>query len=312
MSFLSSLFGGANQASQEQTNAMLAGLAAAQSGANTANQDITQSTQQAVAPYTALQPTMAAGTGALGNALGLNGPSGNQSALAQLQTTPGYQFTLGQGNNAINAGAAANGTLNSGNQATALANYDTGLAQNTYSNYVSQLQPYLTGSQNVASGISGAYQNQGNQQAGIQNNLINNETSLLGGIGNAQASASLANQNQAQSLLSGLGKGLLTTPTSGTLGSAALTGIGSLFTGSDERLKEDIETVGELFDGQNIYRYRYKGDPVTRIGVMAQEVQKRDPEAVADLGGDFAGFLGVDYKRATDFAAELGGLLEAA
>ena len=312
MSFLSSLFGGANQASQEQTMAMLAGLGAAQSGANTANQDITQSTQQAVAPYTALQPTLAAGTGALGNALGLNGPAGNQSALAQLQTTPGYQFTLGQGNNAINAAAAANGTLNSGNQLTALGNYDTGLAQNTYSNYVSQLAPYLTGAQNVAGGISGAYENQGNQQAGIQNNLINNETSLLGGIGNAQASASLANQNQAQSLLSGLGKGLLTTPTSGTLGSAGVTGLASLFTGSDERLKEDIQTVGELFDGTNVYRYRYKGDPVTRIGVMAQEVQKRDPEAVADLGGDFAGFLGVDYKKATDFAAELGGLLEAA
>jgi hypothetical protein len=30
------------------------------------------------------------------------------------------------------------------------------------------------------------------------------------------------------------------------------------------------------------------------------------------LGGDFAGFPGVDYKRATDFAAELGRLQEAA
>lgn len=295
MSFLSSLFGGANQAASAQTNAMLAGLGAANANANTANTDITQSTQQAVAPYNALQPTMAAGTGALGNALGLGGPAGNQSALAQLQTTPGYQFTLGQGNNAINAAAAANGTLNSGNQATALANYDSGLAQNTYSNYVNQLQPYLSGAQNVAGGISGAYQNKGNQQVGIQNNLTDAQLGLISGIGNAQANASLANQGLDMSLLGGAAKGL-----------------GSLFAASDERLKDDIEPVGELFDGTNVYRYRYKGDPETRIGVMAQEIQERDPQAVADLGGDFSGFLGVDYKRATDFAAELGGLLEAA
>lgn len=60
----------------------------------------------------------------LGNVLGLNGPAGNQSALAALKSTPGYQFQLQQGNNAINAAAAAGGTLNSGNQQLALANYN--------------------------------------------------------------------------------------------------------------------------------------------------------------------------------------------
>ena len=309
MSFLSNLFGGANQASQEQTMAMLAGLQASGQNATTANTDLTKAAASATAPYAALQPTMAAGTGALGNALGLNGPAGSQSALAQLQTTPGYQFSLGAGNNAINAAGAVNGTLGSGNQQTALANYDQGLAQNTYSNYVTQLQPYLTGAENVAGGISGVAQNLGNQQAGVENQLTQNQLGLLGGIGNAQASASLANQAQSQNWLTGGGKaigGLLSSPTSGTVGSSLMSGIGSIF--SDERLKEDIQTVGELFDGTNIYRYRYKGDPVTRIGVMAQEVQETNPDAVTDIGG----FLAVDYGKATNFASELGGLLEAA
>jgi hypothetical protein len=292
MSFLSSLFGGANTAAGDQTQAMLAAIGAAQNGANTANTDLTSATTNAVAPLQQNLTTANQGVTGLGNALGLNGAAGNQSALAQLQTTPGYQFTLGQGNNAINAAGAANGTLNSGNQATALSNYDSGLAQQNYGNYVNQLQPYLGASQNAASGISSAYQNLGNQQAGVQNNLINNEIGALTGAGNANASAALANSNQAQSMVSG--------------GVKALSGLGSIF--SDERLKDDIEPVGELFDGTNIYRYRYKGDDTMRIGVMAQEVQEKNPDAVIDVDG----FLAVNYGKATDFSSDLGAFLRAA
>jgi hypothetical protein len=308
MSFLNDLFGGANNAASAQTSAMLLGLGAAGNNANQANQDLTSATQAGVAPFQANLATANQGVGALGNALGLNGAAGNQSALAQLATTPGYQFTLGQGNNAINAAAAAKGMLNSGNQATALANYDSGLAQNTYSNYVSQLQPYLGASQAAASGIGGMYQNLGNQQASVQNNLTNAEMPLFGEIGNAQASADLANQGLGLNLLGGGLKGLgglLSSPTSGTIGSSLLGGLGAIF--SDERLKEDIEPVGELYDGQEIYRYKYKGDDTMRIGVMAQEVAERIPDAVIDVGG----FLAVNYEAATDYAAEIGGLLEA-
>lgn len=254
--------------------------------------------------------------------LGLNGPAGGQSALAKLETTPGYQFTLGQGNNAINAAGAANGTLNSGNQATALANYDSGLAQNTYGNYVSQLQTYLGASNSAAQGISGAYQNLGANQAGVENNLINAEIGALTGAGNANANAALSNQGLAQNVLTGGAKaigGLLTAPystsvvgangplqpsTTSLLGSLA-SGIGSIF--SDERLKENIEPVGELYDGQQIYRYNYLDDLLTtHIGVLAQEVAERNPDAVVDIGG----FLAVDYNAATDYAAELAGGLE--
>lgn len=63
----------------------------------------------------------------------------------------------------------------------------------------------------------------------------------------------------------------------GTLGGAAIM--------SDERTKTDIKKVGKTDDGQNIYSYRYKmGGPI-QMGLMAQEVEKKKPEAVQDVGG---------------------------
>jgi hypothetical protein len=69
---------------------------------------------------------------------------------------------------------------------------------------------------------------------------------------------------------------------------------------SDERLKEDMIPVGKGFDGANIYRFRYRGDPTTRIGFSAQEMARLHPEAVHTHP---SGFLTVDYGRATAAAA---------
>lgn len=62
---------------------------------------------------------------------------------------------------------------------------------------------------------------------------------------------------------------------------------------SDERLKTDIRKVGETDEGTNIYLYRFKGDPKTQMGVMAQELEEVQPEAVHDVGG----VKMVDYAR---------------
>jgi hypothetical protein len=69
---------------------------------------------------------------------------------------------------------------------------------------------------------------------------------------------------------------------------------------SDERLKQDVEPVGALNDGQTVYRYRYRGDPRTRIGLLAQEVERVRPGAVARHP---SGYRMVDYGRATARAA---------
>jgi hypothetical protein len=63
---------------------------------------------------------------------------------------------------------------------------------------------------------------------------------------------------------------------------------------SDERLKENIEPVGKTHDGQNIYKYNFKGSPKTEIGLIAQEVEGRHPEAVSEIGG----LKAVDYNKA--------------
>jgi hypothetical protein len=82
-------------------------------------------------------------------------------------------------------------------------------------------------------------------------------------------------------------------------GAAGLAGIlGMMGVFSDERVKEDIQPVGETFEGLPIYTYRYKWGGPTQMGVMAQEAQQIHPEAVGEINGiktvryDLLGMLG--------------------
>lgn len=72
-------------------------------------------------------------------------------------------------------------------------------------------------------------------------------------------------------------------------------GIGGLFKLSDPKVKEDKKKIAETEDGMGIYSYRMKGSPKTEIGLMATEVKRKKPNAVAK-GSD--GLLRVDYERA--------------
>jgi predicted RecA/RadA family phage recombinase len=64
---------------------------------------------------------------------------------------------------------------------------------------------------------------------------------------------------------------------------------------SDRRLKEDAHVVGRLNDGTPVWSFRYKGDETTHLGLMADEVEQRYPEAVHEIGG----YKAVDYRQAT-------------
>lgn len=76
-----------------------------------------------------------------------------------------------------------------------------------------------------------------------------------------------------------------------------LFGLGSsLIMASDKRVKENIKPAGRLM-GEKIYTYDYKGkfdDGKRHVGVMAQDVEKRRPDAVA-TGPD--GVKRVHYGR---------------
>lgn len=51
---------------------------------------------------------------------------------------------------------------------------------------------------------------------------------------------------------------------------------------SDRRLKTNIQKIGVLRPGINLYAYRYKWSPYREVGVMADEVEKVIPEAVSE------------------------------
>ena len=112
----------------------------------------------------------------------------------------------------------------------------------------------------------------------------------IAGLGGSSSGASTATTVQPQNTMSNIMGGV-----SGGLGMLALM--------SDERVKDEIEPIGKLNDGQNVVRFRYKGDPRMRIGLLAQEVENFAPDAVHDVG---AGLLAVDHRLATDKAAKMG------
>ena len=63
---------------------------------------------------------------------------------------------------------------------------------------------------------------------------------------------------------------------------------------SDIRLKHDITLLGRLDDGLGFYRFAYNGSDKAYVGVMAQEVQTVEPEAVV-VGRD--GYFRVLYGQ---------------
>lgn len=101
---------------------------------------------------------------------------------------------------------------------------------------------------------------------------------------------------QVGSWLAGISEGIGTNEGSTT----TTTQPGGFF--SDKRLKRDIRKIGKTYDGQTIYSYKMGDDPRTRIGLIAQEVEKEHPKAV----GLAAGFKMVDYGKATEAAANRG------
>ncbi len=72
----------------------------------------------------------------------------------------------------------------------------------------------------------------------------------------------------------------------------ALPASSSNATVSDRRLKRDIEQVGTHASGIGIFQFKYLWSDTPYVGVMAQDVLERIPEAVSVGPGDF---MAVDY-----------------
>jgi hypothetical protein len=163
----------------------------------------------------AQQPYMGLGSNAVGSlnqlfgyGTGANGANGapNYSAF---HADPGYQFQLNQGVAANNASFAARGMSDSGAQQKALAQYTSGLADQTYGNYVNRLMGLVGVGQNATNTLGA--QNLG--YAGVLNSMAGNQAQLLnsayGTLGEqkAQMWGGITNgiNNSVQQVLSGFG-----------------------------------------------------------------------------------------------------------
>lgn len=116
------------------------------------------------------------------------------------------------------------------------------------------------------------------------------DTSVGLNLGAAQRANQLAAAQANAQAQASSGAGLM--GALGTIGGAAIKVAGPALMASDKRLKTDIKKVGKTNKGLPIYTYKYKGDDTTQMGVMAQDVEKKTPKAVSEVGG----FKAVDYK----------------
>lgn len=115
--------------------------------------------------------------------------------FSKFHASPGYQFRMDQGVQAVDRGASARGMLGSGQRLKELTNYGQGLASDEYGNYLNQLYNLAgygqTATQNTAQLGANAAQGYGNAIAnagylrGSGYGAAGN--SLTGGINNALA-----------------------------------------------------------------------------------------------------------------------------
>jgi hypothetical protein len=244
--------------------------------------------------------------------------NGSETNLATNPQVQGLLNTIQQQTtNAVNQQFAGAGRSNSGQNAEAIA---LGLSQGEAAPLLNEYN-VLQGNQiNAAEGLGNATnaatatnagltaaqigaQDAGvaTDQAGIQ--AANYAPTQALNIGEQQTALPFQNMGLLASILAPLA-GLGGTSNSNSQGTSVTNGTsfgGNTASFSDERLKEDKREVGMLHDGTPIHSWRYKGDPVTHVGPMAQEVEKRAPEAV----GEVAGYKTVDMKKATDRAAAI-------
>ncbi len=147
------------------------------------------------------------GVSAYGNALGLNGSAGSQSAISAFQQNPGYQFALNQGLDALDRRASARGMLNSGNTTADTLNYANGLASQNWQQYINNLANTVGVAQNTAQAQAGIRSGQG--QGNLATRLVMADTANNReiGKGNATANYQLSKDQTGANALGAIGLG---------------------------------------------------------------------------------------------------------
>jgi len=186
------LSGNAREASEQQINAIMTGTKYANKRLKEGLSQYQGYADKALGEFAPYEGQAQNAYTTYGNALGLNGAERTAAAQSAYSTSPGYQFQMDQGLQALERSASARGMLASGNTSAYILGYSQGLASQDYSSWLDRLNGL--GQQGV--GIAGA-------KAGIQTgtgskayetadsraDLIYNAATSAG---NAQASATAA------------------------------------------------------------------------------------------------------------------------
>lgn len=198
---------------QEAAAAKAQGFATGNTTAQTAlDAGQTQATPlygQAYAPFGSLINSTGQGATAYGNATGVNGQSGIDSATANFKSMPGYQGGLDTGVNQVLRTAAQRGDVGGGNTSADEIKFASDYDAGKYGNYVAGLAPYLGANQSAAAGgaaVLGAQAGATQATAGQKAQFGYNAAT---GTGQANADAALAPYTASQnfwSALMGVGK----------------------------------------------------------------------------------------------------------
>lgn len=125
---------------------------------------------------------LATGAGQMyGNALGLNGAGGSAEAKAAFQTSPGYQFSLDQGLQALDRRRSAGGSFQSGGADADTMAYAIGTADQAHGSWLDRL---ANPGQIISSGIpgmAGAINNQANLATGTASQKLGLRTDFTNG-----------------------------------------------------------------------------------------------------------------------------------
>lgn len=124
------------------------------------------------------------------DALGANGAAGSTRAQDAFTTSPGYQFQLDQGLQALDRRAAASGNLSSGNADIGAMDYASGLAKQGWSDWLANLTGGIDRTRATYSDLANLSSGTAGQKLGVAGDVASGLTAA----NNMKASGKEANQ----------------------------------------------------------------------------------------------------------------------
>ena len=208
MSFVSNIIGGilGANAAGKAANAGVTGAQQAQALEKTNQTNAVTAQDTALTNVTAAeQPYQSLGSTSANHLSDLLSKGFTAPTLAEAEQTPGYQFDLQTGTNAINENAAATGTLSTGNTGVALQKFGQGLAQNTYQQtYQDALNSYMANYNTLQGGTNTGLSSTGQLDQANLTTAGNSKLNTLAIAGSANAWTSnldIANNKQNRTVL---------------------------------------------------------------------------------------------------------------